>query len=297
LKKETVEAAFGYLEKDVVDIVERRTFDPEHRDALGDWYREIVKTYPRLYVAGLLDTINQGALPGCGKQVFRDLGVDTSLVQALCVDDWSVYASYIEMQWFENKLKPLAFDLLYSPFVLVYRAGLQKAEERPTLYMLHRIGQSFVVVMEGKRLLYSDILLVSDESVDAEEEEKGEEAFTFDLELLDEESEVVPISDDDILDRFQEQMDDTLEEEDEEVLAELEYGLNLFEALKDSIYKYYKDDRYPKTFIEKVVVFESDELTPDFVRYVREEFYMEAVLQEIDMIDELARLVADEVRG
>lgn len=300
LNEDRIEAAFGYIEGGEIDVQKRRSFPAEKRSDLTEWYREIRRTYPKTYVAAMLDTINQGALPFCNKSTFERFGVDPSLVHSLCVDDkWLAYTSLVEMKWFEQKFKEIEFDLLFSPFVLLYQRSKSLFEKDPGLFILHQKGVAFLAVFSEEKLWYADVLVISEGKVENEiyeEKAEEEEGLAFDLDLLGEDEDVEPISDVDILGEFKEDVDEKVSGlEDESALELLEYNLNLFEEMKDAIAKFYHDDRYSHAFVEKVTIFDMDDLGSDFVRYIEDELFMQANLLRFDPIDVMAVLVAEEV--
>ncbi len=302
VNEERIEAAFGYIEDGDVDIVARRSIPVEKRSELVEWYEEIRRTYPKTYVAAMLDTVNQGALPQCNRSVYERFGVDAALVHAVCVDDkWLAYTSLVEMKWFEQKFKEIDFDLLYSPFVLLYQRSKSLLEKNPALFLLHQRGVVFMAVFSEERMWYAHVLLVSEgrgESETLEMEEKAEDELAFNLDMLGEEEDVETIDDIDILGEFKEKREESETElADESALEQLEYNLNLYEEVKDAIVKYYHDDRYPHAFLEKVTIFDMDELGGDFVRYIEDELFMQASLLRFDPIDVMALLVAEEVGG
>ena len=222
-------------------------------------------------------------------------------MHSVCVDDkWLAYTSLVEMKWFEQKFKGIEFDFLYSPFVLLYQRSKSLLEKSPGLFLLHQKGVAFLAVFSEERMWYANVLLVSEgkaEREPLETEEETEEGLAFDLDLLgEEENEIEPISDVDILGEFKEDVDESgAGLADESALELLEYNLNLYEEMKDAIAKFYHDDRYPHAFLEKVTIFDMDELGSDFVRYIEDELFMQASLLRFDPIDVMSLLVAEEV--
>jgi len=301
-----IEAAFGFIGKEGVDIQERRTIAQSEKSSLAAWYKEIVHTYPKTYTAAMLDTVNQGALPGCDRSVFMRFGVEAALVQSFCVDGiWEVYASLVEIKWFEQEFKGIVLDLAYSPFVLLYARSRPYLEETPTLFIFHQEGIAFVIVLSKERMWYAQILIIPKESVNEEEEPHEDisldeeiEGLSFDLEEISAENEVEPISDTDVLSDFKEEIEQKPKAEvNESALELLEYNLNLFESLKESVASFYHDDRYPHEFIEKVVIFDAASLEQDIVRYIEDELFMEVSLHRFDPIEALAMIAAQEIKG
>jgi len=290
-----IEAAFGYIEDDHhIAIEERRTIPIEQESEFVQWCAEIRETYPKTYITTVLDTVNQGALPHCSQDVMQRFGVDAELVQSLCIDNsWLAYTSMIEKRWFEKRCQDIPIDLLYSPFVLLYHKSRPLFAERPALFILHRKGMLLLSVFSQDRLWYSQMVLIAESEHDIEEpvieDDDTLDELDFDLEAL--EDDVRPISDIDMLGDFSEDE----EEQDTEALERIEYTLNLFEEIKSAIHKFYNDDRYDHEFIEKITIFDMDEITHDLVRYIKDELFMEASLHAFDPIDVMAELVVEEV--
>jgi len=290
-----IEAAFGYIEdQNQVVIEERRTIPIERESEFIQWCAEVQEVYPQTYVTTMLDTMNQGALPLCSQDVLQRFSVEAELVQSLCIDNsWLAYTSTIEKRWFEKRCKDIPIDLLYSPFVLLYQKSRPLFEERPGLFIFHRKGVLFLSVFSQDRLWYSQMILIASSEHEMEEpvleEDETLDELDFDLEAL--EDDVRPISDVDILDDFS--SDD--EEQDTEALERIEYTLNLFEEIKAAIHKFYNDDRYDHEFIEKVTIFDMDDIAQDLVRYIKDELFMEANLYTFDPIEVMTELVVEEV--
>jgi len=246
----------------------------------------------------MLDTTNQGAIPECSKASLEKYGIDAALVHTLCVDEsWLAYTSLVEMKWFEQRFKGVEFDLLYSPFVLLYRKCMPMLDNKPALFMLHQNGVVFFAIFSKERLWFAQVLIVSSgaesEVEDHMEEDEGVE-LAFDLEMIEEE--VESISDADLLGEFKEDLEES-RIENESAFELLEYNLNFFEEMKGALSRFYHDDRYSHDFIERVTIFDMDDLGGDLVRYIEDELFMKASLHTFDPIEVMAELVADDLEG
>ena len=296
---DAIEAAFGFVEKSGVDIQETRTIAIEKKDELFQWHKEIAHTYPKTYVVGILDTLNQGALPGCSARAFAHFGVDYSLVRSLCIENiWSTYVSSIELEWYEEKFKSLGPDFIYSYFALLYDKSRIYLQERPGLFCLHQKGTVFLMVLSKDKVWYAQLLIVPEAKEEEEESIAEEDELAFDLEDLTSEQEIESLENDDMFSGFQEE--GHMEEESAEngeALAHLEYGLNLFENIKEAIVEFYHDDRYSHDFIDEVCLFDMGGLDADVARYIEEELFMKVSLHTFDTIDIAARLMCKELEG
>lgn len=296
--QDRIETAFGFFEKRVLHIQSRQSFPLKQKEDFFDWYRQIRQTYPRLYAVSMIETLNQGALPGCSPRIFEKFGVDEALSRYLCIQkSWSAYVSLVETKWYEEKFKAIELDLLYSPFVLLYRHVHSKLDEVPGLYILHHNGLLYMMVLTRDRLWFAHASAVprgNEESpVEAGVDVDETDDLAFDLDLLEEEESVEAAADEalSLLDKEE----NGSEEEGVEDLALLEYNLNLYEEVKEAITRYYRDNRYEETFIQKVMLCDSDGNVNDFPRYVEEELFMPATLERFDPIDVMADLAAGEV--
>ncbi len=292
--EEKIYCAFGYIENGEFDMEQRREIELSDSSELTDWLEEIRQTYPKTYVCSMLDTTNQGAIPECSKASLEKYGIDAALVSTLCVDDsWLAYTSLVEMKWFEQRFKGIEFDLLYSPFVLLYRKCMPMLDRKPALFMLHQNGVLYFAVFSKERLWFAQVLIVSpgaESEVAAGMREDEAAELAFDLEMIDEE--VESISDADLLGEFKEDLEEERSGEDESAFELLEYNLNLFEEMKGALSRFYHDDRYSHDFIERVTIFDMDDLGGDLVRYIEDELFMQASLHSFDPIEVMAELVA-----
>ena len=302
VEEEKIVAAFGFLQKDGIEFVEHKRVAEQDTDALATWYADIMRTYPRTYLGAMLETTNQGALPSCGKRTFEHFGVDAALVHEICIDNkWSAYTSLVEMKWFEQLHKELTFDLLFSPFVLLYEKCRKRVGETPEMFVLHRKPIAYLMLLSQHRMWFASILTAENTEVAekvAQEEDVASEDLGFDLELLDDEdSDITPISDVDVLGDFKESETEekTETEVDETALEDLEYTMALFDEVKQAIKHFYEDDRYEQTFIEKATVFDATSLGKDLARYMEDELFMETAVEPFDPIEAMVELVAVEL--
>lgn len=300
LYEETIYAAFGYIDEGNFDMQEKREFEASKSSELLGWLEEIRQTYPKTYVCAMLDTTNQGAVPGCSKSDLEKYGIDAALVHTLCVDNsWMAYTSLVEMKWFEQKFKGVDFDLLYSPFVLLYKKCQPMLDTKPALFLLHQNGVAFLAVFSEKKLWYAQVLIIGtgeENQVEGTDEEAAEpEGLSFDLDMID--NEVESISDMDLLGEFKEEIEEKAEAEDESAFELLEYNLNLFEEMKGALSRFYHDDLYSHDFIERVTIFDMDDLGDDLVRYIEDELFMQASLHTFDPIGVMSDLAAKDLEG
>jgi len=294
---ESIEAGFGYIEKDRVAIEIRRKFEGKKREEeLVEWYEYILQTYPKTYVATMLDSTNQGAIFGCSKQELQKFDIDSSLVHSLCIDNsWLVYVSLIEMKWFEKKYKSLTFDFIFSPFVMLYEKIKHNLSKQPILAVLHHSGIVYVSVFSEDGLWFSKIVTVTLENAleedvleDIEDEDDG---LAFDLDSLD--ADIEPIGEVDTLDEFKEDTssNETDEKSEENELELLEYDLKFFDTIKSSIENFYHCDLYRHEFLDTIYIYDiNGRIGKEIERYIQDELYMSCTLQSFDPIETIGKL-------
>ncbi len=294
--EETIFSAFGYIEDGKFDMQQKREIEASKSGEFVAWLEEVRQTYPKTYVCAMLDTSNQGAVPECSKSALEKYGIDAALVNTLCVDNsWMAYTSLVEMKWFEQRFKRVEFDLLYSPFVLLYRKCMPMLDAKPALFLLHQNGAAFLAVFSEGKLWYAQVLIINEGEESEVPEEVESEDLAFDLEMIDED--VESISDSDLLGEFQEDLGRESSGEDESAFELLEYNLNFFEEMKGALSRFYHDDRYSHDFIERVTIFDMDDLGGDLVRYIEDELFMQASLHSFDPIDVMAELAAEDLES
>jgi len=295
---ESIEAAFGYIEKDGITIEIRRKFEGKKREEeLVEWYDQILQAYPKTYVATMLEITNQGAVSGCSKQDLQKFDIESSLVHSLCIDNsWSIYVSLVEMKWFEKKYRSLTFDFIFSPFVMLYEKVKRKLSKQPILVVLHHNGIVYVSVFSEDGLWFSQIVTVTLENALEEDIleniEDEDDGLAFDLDNLDVDME--PINEVNAPDEFNEDTssNETDEKSEENELELLEYDLNFFDKIKDSIENFYHSDLYRHEFLDTIYIYDIDNrIGKEIERYIEDELFISCTLQSFDPIESIGRLV------
>ena len=303
MNEETIEAAFGYIEKDSVSIEVRQTFEGKRREQeLVEWYKEILQTYPKTYLATMLDSTNQGAISGCLKQDLEKFDINSSLVHTICIEEsWLAYVSLVEMKWFEKKYKSLVLDFIFSPFVMLYEKVKSNLTNTPILAVLHQKGVLYVAVFSKKDgLKFSQILTISEDSLDddmLDNEDDDDFDLAFDLDELD--TDIEPISEVDTLDDFKKEISsETLDKNEESGLELLEYDLNFFDRLKSAIESFYYGDLYEHDFLEAIFIYDiNSQIGKDIVRYIEDELFMSCTLQPFDPVNCMSKLVINDLKS
>jgi len=177
---------------------------------------------------------------------------------------------------------------------MLYEKVKPKLTKTPVLAVLHQSGVLYVTVFSNEGLWFSQVLAISDSSIDEEilesEEEDDDIGLAFDLESLD--TDIEPISEVDTLDDFKKDMtSDNLDSNEESRLELLEYDLSFSDRLKSAIENFYHNDLYRHEFLETIFIYDIDEkIGKDIVRYIEDELYMNCSLQVFDPIEIMGEL-------
>jgi len=303
IHEDATEVALGFFDKKSVVIEIRRTFDGKKQEQeLTEWYEEILQTYPKTYVATMLDSANQGAILGCSKQDLEKFDIKSPLVHTICIEEkWLLYASLVEMKWFEKKYISIPLDFIFSPFMMLYEKVKSNLAQTPILAILHQKGVLYIAVFSNEGLWFSQIVTVLDDSLDddvlEEDDEDDDIGLAFDLENLD--TDIEPISEVDTLDDFKQDIDsEEFNTSEDTELELLEYDLKFFNKLKTVIENFYHNDLYKHEFLESIFIYDVDsQIGKDIVRYIKDELFMNCVLEEFDPVEIISKLAFHDLKS
>lgn len=276
---------------------------------MKNYLEKLQEEYNFAYISVLLESMGQGAISGLGAEVFEKNSVDLKSVINLEVDNnWSVYASFIDINWTKNLFKGIGVDFIYSPFMLQnVLLQKEKLKEKPTLYVLNHEDFVTISVFENANLLFgaffkttTDDQLTSGEEdwENAEEEDSVGNLVELDsigdddigsIEELDSLEDLEDLDSDQVGDSF-EDIDDSERNlghfgEDEEG-SDLElYGRDviIYKYLVRSLREYYKNPLYKNLFIETIVIFDGYEVSSEMISMIEEELFMDVEIHKLDI--------------
>ncbi len=289
-------------------------FDNEDEDSIDkkvlDYIKEISKDYKETYLAFCLNSIGQGAFNGLE---FDKNSVDENSVTSLKTDNnWTIYASYIDINWAKDMFKPVNLDLLYSPFVFLHEE-IQKrdVEEKPILY-IYSFQDSFALgIFEQKELLYGAYFKTKQKTLHIEDiDEKP-------YEDLDKISEIEPnvVKNEDEYESFDD-LDDTLEfeidddifeniDEEKSVNEEATEGhtsiehfgrdMTMYNYIIDSIREFYDMKGFKDKFIDDVVVYDDCEASNTVVNMLKDEQFMNVDVVEVKALKDMCNLAVKDI--
>ncbi|MEZ7935025.1 MAG: hypothetical protein QMB67_08915 [Sulfurospirillum sp.] len=298
---------------------------------IEDYLMNLQDEYQFVYIAFLLNSLGQGAISGTGNATFTKHNVDIQNVHNVTLhNQWSAYASYIEIKWAKNLFSEVGLDFIYSPFIILNDFVVsQKLKNRPTCYILNCQDFFILAIFEEKQLHFgaffktqTDTAFTHSDDVNDWENEQEEEGILRSEELpevnntdddehegieeLSELTELGELEDIDDLrstDSFSD-IDDKgmnafrgmegLKEED--ISLEL-YGRDLlvYKYLRTALEEYYHNPLYKSEFIDEIIIFDSYEISSDLIHQLEDELMMDVEIHKVDVSDRMCDIAIKEV--
>lgn len=300
-----------------------KSFDIIEEDILPqgmlEYLEKIQTDYNFAYVSLFLDSMGQGAICGNTTSDFEKNSVDIKNVTHFDIDGkWSVYASFIDINWIKKLFSDVGIDFIYSPFMV--QNFLLKKEKRkiePTLYILNHHDCVTISIFEDVNLVFgaffrttSDEKLINSDDMDywdTEPEEKGldniieldgmeeEEFSSFDgleeIEDLDTQADSgdfleISIGDKDLGHFDEQESQDNIELFGRDVLV--------YKYLTSSLKEYYRNNLYRSDFIDKIVLFDGYEVSSDLIEMLENDLFMDVELHKINIHDVICEMSMSE---
>ncbi|WP_024954262.1 hypothetical protein [Sulfurospirillum arcachonense] len=277
------------------------------------YLEEFHAKYNFIYVSVFLDSMGQGAISGTSANDFEKNSIDMKNVVHFDIDKkWSVYASFIDINWVKKLFQSTGIDFIYSPFVIQnVLIKKQKSITQPILYILNHKDSVTISIFENEELTFGayfktttdDNLSSGEEDWDNVDEEEGvdnlieldtieddELGSVDELENLDELDSLDDVEDNDFEDIDSERDHNLGHFEGDEESIEEESNLELFgrdillyKYLNTSLQEFYKNPLYKSNFIEKVVIFDGYEISSELIEMIEDELLMDIEMNKINI--------------
>jgi hypothetical protein len=296
---------------------------------LEEYLKQFTNETPYYYIALYDNSMDQGAIPTCEKHKIP-LYKDLATVYSICVDNqWTCYTSKIDLEEELNILENFKVDLVFSPFLILYKFFEDKIPSKIALYVLIKEDAITVAVFKESKLLYGEHINITfaasqtelelemqkedplleddlDESVDLDSIDLEDDlSLDDDLESLDDLDDLDDLDGLSDTDDLEEQLEENLEEaispeqsleegEEKEEIKETQ-DFQYFSIIQNSLSKYYKDELYESDFIENIYVADSVRVTNEFKKYLQEEMFFNVYVRSIELELELCQLAKDEL--
>ncbi|WP_458699969.1 hypothetical protein ACKGJI_09095 [Sulfurospirillum sp. 1307] len=291
---------------------------------MQEYLENLELEYNFSYIALFLNSLGQGAIKGVSAEDFQKNSVDIKNVTHFAIENtWSVYASFIDINWSKKLFSDIGLDFIYSPFMIIYRLiELEKAKDKPTMYILNHEDCISVAVFNGKCLDFGAFFKTSTEdSLESDEEENWEEEK--EVEGVENLVELDSLGDDDIggieelddlseldelggLDEDKVDFEDVEEEKKDLGHFELEevdgselelFGrdLNVYKYILNSLKEYYKNPIYDSSFIDTFVIYDGYEVSSELLDMIENELLMDVELHKINIPEIVCDMAIKEV--
>lgn len=277
------------------------TNTPESSKLLYDFVLRQYDKYSIVYSASIINTINQGGLPGCDKRNFHRYSVDTTNASVVCVDKtWSIFASNYDI---ENTKKDYAdlggLDFLFSPIVVLKRFFDDTLTSEPMLCILKQDTSATIAILTKNNLLFSGFAVLDAASENKSSSSKDDEKIFGDEEDLDKEG---LIDLDDLAFGLKNGGDfdfgGTDAGDSSNAVKEMESlsgDLRILEFVKTSLADFYKNEMYESTFIEKIAIADLYFDSPELKNLLEKKLMMSVTHKKIELSKITATLAAEEV--
>lgn len=298
---------------------------------IEDYLMNLQDEYQFVYIAFLLNSLGQGAISGTGNATFTKHNVDIQNIHNVTLhNQWSAYASYIEIKWAKNLFSEVGLDFIYSPFIILNDFVVsQKLKNRPTCYILNCQDFFILAIFEEKQLHFgaffktqTDTAFTHSDDVNDWENEQEEEGILRSEELpevtntdddehegieeLSELTELGELEDIDDLrstDSFSDIDDKGMNSfrgmeglKEEDISLEL-YGRDLlvYKYLRTALEEYYHNPLYKSEFIDEIIIFDSYEISSDLIHQLEDELMMDVEIHKVDVSDRMCDIAIKEV--
>lgn len=310
------------------------TFPLESLDtAVENYLMNLQDEYQFVYIAFLLNSLGQGAIEGSGNSSFSKHNVDIQNVHNVTLhNQWSAYASYIEIKWAKNLFSEVGLDFIYSPFIILSDFIVsQKLKNKPTCYLLNCQDFFILAIFEEKQLHFGALFKTQSDTsftrsddvndweneheeegiLDAEEmpasmaveEDEHEHEGIEELSELGELSELEDIDDLRSTDSFSDIDDKAISSfrgmegvKEEDINLEL-YGRDLlvYKYLKTALEEYYHNPLYKSEFIDEIIIFDGYEISSELIHQLEDDLMMDVEIHKVDVSDRMCDIAIKEV--
>ena len=285
-------------------------------------YLDTLQTqYNFAYLALFLESMGQGAFNGTTAVDFEKNSVDMKSVTHFDLNKkWTIYASFIDINWAKKLFKNVGIDFIYSPFIVQYSLiKKQKTKNKPILYMLNHQDSVTITVFDDKNLLFgvyfkvtTDDNLSSGEEEDWEnaQEEEGIENIT-ELDSMDDDSDSMDdleslgqlddLSSDDSMgfedikpdenDLGHFEGEDVIEDSDLELFGR---DILIYKYLTSSLKEFYKNPLYSSSFIDTVIIYDGYEVSAELIDMIEDELFMDIEMNKIDISETICNMARQE---
>ena len=300
-------------------IVKDHTLSDEAKGII----QKYITNYNFTYVTTMLNTTNQGAITGCGKEALQRFNIIAQDVNALCIDNkWQAFAYLEDINLAQNSLDGIDVDYIISPFVVISFLIKELHITETTLYVLNQKESVSIAIFDSNTLLFSahiksnkDVVVETKETISSIDEDPidnfiQDEDDDMDFFEDDEEFEDMALDEDEvdtsINDEIKEKSIDSEDTEEKskyeeakerESQYEIKRSMELLAHIKNSITEFYKSEIYESDFINKVVIATDEKLSSHVCEFIEDEILIDIELININLSQVLSKIAFEETKS
>jgi hypothetical protein len=281
-----------------------KRFNTDTREStrlLYEFIGGVLSKYNIFYTATIINSINQGGVPGCDKKSFQKYEIDTTNATVICIDKkWSIFASNYDLEANRKEYEDIGgLDFVFSSLVILQRSLETDIGDSVSLCVLKQKTSATIAIFEKGNLLFSNYVILKVEQQDDDDGKKKEEDI-FSGESMDFDNEKLVDLDDIALELKEESYGSISEEsggvESEASIESLGSDLKIVEFVKSSIAQFYKHPIYESSnFIEKIIIADPYFETKDIKNLLENELMLPVVHKKIELCDVVSSLAIEEV--
>jgi hypothetical protein len=276
----------------------------ESSKLMYEFIGNLTTKYGIFYTSTIINSINQGGVPGCDKQNFQKYEIDTTNATVVCIDkSWSIFASNYDIDATKKEFEDIGgIDCLFSSIVILKRFFDSELESTPTLCILKQKTSATIAIFTKESLLFSNyIILKSDVEEEGDGAKKQEEKIFGDENELDEDRLVdlddiaLELKDDSDIGLSMMDDESTTDSESTMSIESLGNDLRILEFVKSSLMQFYKNPMYQSSFIEKISIADPYFESPDIKNLLENEIMLPVTHKKIELCEITSALAIEEV--
>jgi len=247
-------------------IIFSETKEFESINDLKEYIDTVTEDNPQTYVSTFITSLNQGIVPSCDKHKYKELEIDINNIKMVCINNkYSFYTTLYGLM--EIKKEYPFIDFLYSVYAIIDKNSTLRHN---SLYILSTEEFSYILIYKDHIPVFGDI-------------------FEINEELQNEEENIEDISDIDIVEDFDEALDEDIENieeepEENENIEHFNIESKILEHVKTAIKEYYENGG---DFIEKIFIFDTIGIEKTITDMINDEIFIESSLNKIDILKTL----------
>jgi hypothetical protein len=278
----------------------KKTFDLESKEKLSSevitYLLELQEEHEQSYVALFLNTLGQGAIAGCNTGAYEKFGVDKKSVKSICLDDnFTAYASLIDINWVDKIFKKVGLDFVFSPFLVLNTLSKKDySEDEVKLHILNTDNGLTMMIKKGKKLLYGAFFNIAKEE-DLLHEDFESSSFGSIDSLEEELFEEFELDDDTLMNELGDGMDFDEVETTSSQLSDIDS--RLVKYLDASLKEFYHSELYDSEFISAVKIYDDAGMHEDVIKHIENELLLDTSAENINILDVVIEIAEEEVMG